>query len=360
MSKLLFIRYNKPSGILEGGAQGTQKNYNILCRILGAENVTTYCINDKESSNSDYFNGFFLMFQNYFLGLTSKKMNYIVDIAFNYDYVFIDRSVFGIIAKRLVESGYKGKIITFFHNVEKLYFRARVQWWKPWRYFIVRCADKNDFFSCKYSDKIIVLNSRDNFEIEKRYHRSADELIPVALKDKYISYKNDNLTCVEPICLFLGAYFPPNNEGVLWFIKNVYPYVNIKMIIAGKGMSKLKEENNLPEEIEVYSDVPDLTPFFNSSDFMILPIFKGSGMKVKTCESLMYGKNIIATNEAFEGYELDYDKVGGLCNTAEEFIDRINYFSKNPIPQFNQYSRQIFLEKYSEDAIIDKFRRILL
>jgi hypothetical protein len=36
-------------------------------------------------------------------------------------------------------------------------------------------------------------------------------------------------------------------------------------------------------------------------------------MKVKTCESLMFGKNIFATTEAFEGYELDYDKVGALC-----------------------------------------------
>ena len=28
-------------------------------------------------------------------------------------------------------------------------------------------------------------------------------------------------------------------------------------------------------------------------------------MKVKTCEALMYGKNILGTTETFEGYELD-------------------------------------------------------
>ena len=41
-------------------------------------------------------------------------------------------------------------------------------------------------------------------------------------------------------------------------------------------------------------------------------------MKVKTCEALMFGKNIIGTKEAFEGYELDYQKVGAMCNTKEE------------------------------------------
>ena len=93
---------------------------------------------------------------------------------------------------------------------------------------------------------------------------------------------------------------------------------------------------------------------------MILPIFKGSGMKVKTCESLMYGKNILATDEAFMGYDIDYDMVGGKCNTSEEFIAKIKEFESNPRPRFNTYSRQIFLEKYTEEAVENKFRKILI
>lgn len=38
---------------------------------------------------------------------------------------------------------------------------------------------------------------------------------------------------------------------------------------------------------------------------MVMPIFSGSGMKVKTAEALMYGKFLIGTKEAFEGYEID-------------------------------------------------------
>ncbi len=39
-------------------------------------------------------------------------------------------------------------------------------------------------------------------------------------------------------------------------------------------------------------------------DYIISPIFVGGGMKVKTCEALMYGKNIIGTSESFEGYDI--------------------------------------------------------
>jgi hypothetical protein len=32
------------------------------------------------------------------------------------------------------------------------------------------------------------------------------------------------------------TYFAPNNEGILWFIKNVFPHVHISLTIVGKGM----------------------------------------------------------------------------------------------------------------------------
>ena len=98
---------------------------------------------------------------------------------------------------------------------------------------------------------------------------------------------------------------------------------------------------------------------FEQADIMVLPIFKGSGMKVKTCDSLMYGKNIVATPEAWEGYELDCSRAGGNCETAQQFIDCINGFSANPRPRFNAYSRHVFLEKYSEESVVDKFRSVL-
>ena len=89
------------------------------------------------------------------------------------------------------------------------------------------------------------------------------------------------------------------------------------MKIVGKGMGRIRDNYYVPENVEIVGDAPDLLPYFEEADIMVLPIFKGSGMKVKTCESLMYGKNIIGTDEAFEGYALDYSKAGGKCNTAQ-------------------------------------------
>lgn len=361
MKKLLFIRYKKTANVFEGGEQGSQKNWTVLTGLLGEENVTTYYIHDENHKRTltEYIKGAFWFPFGYFFGITPRRVKEIVEMAAGYDFVFIDRSLFGIIAKKLKKNGYKGRIIAFFHNVEKLYFRAKLGH-RPGSFVVTRCAWKNDGWSCRYADRIIALNPRDAGVIEDMYGRKADALVPVAFVDKYKqdSYP-EGLTSKKPLCLFLGAYFGPNCEGIEWFAQNVYPHVNITMKIVGKGMAKIRENYHIPDDVEVVSDAPDLKPFFEEADIMVLPIFKGSGMKVKTCESLMYGKNIIATDEALEGYELDYGRMGGKCNTAQEFIDTIKSFTDSPRPRFNAYSRNTFLEKYSADKVVDSFSDIL-
>lgn len=360
--KIFFIRYKKTKNILEGGELGSQKNYNVLVSLVGEQNIDTYYVYDESRKTmlTEYVKGVWFFLQNYYFRLTPRRVREIVQMAANYDVVFIDRSVFGIIAKRLKQSGYAGRIICFFHNIEAMYFAAKIPRWAPWRWLVCRCADRNDAYCCRYGDKVIALNQRDNQELRQRYHRAADVLIPVAFKDKYQKECYPSAMTGNPLqCLFLGAYFKPNCDGIEWFIRNVLPHVPAHLTIVGKGMAQLRKSDFMTSDIDIVSDAPDLVPYFEQADAMILPIFAGGGMKVKTCESLMYGKNIIATDESLMGYDVDAQKMGGRCNTAEEYIAVINDFVAHPRPRFNAYCRQLYLEKYSENAVTDRFRMVL-
>lgn len=361
--KILIIRYKKTLGVPEGGEQGSEKNLIVLRQIAGEENVDTYFIHDEahRRTMAEYLQGILYMPLGYYFGLTPRRVRKIVTMAQAYDVVFVDRSVFGIVAKRLKESGYRGRVVCFFHNVEVVYFSAKYSnKFNPMRWLVVPCADRNDRWSCRYADRMIALSTRDDEELYHRYGRHADVLIPVAFVDRYRrdSYPTEFIGN-PPLCMFLGAYFPANVEGIEWFVKNVLPKVNIRMQIVGKGMEKLKEADWMRPDIEVLSNVPDLEPLFESADIMVLPIFKGSGMKVKTCESLMYGKNIIGTPEAWSGYELDYAKAGACCLTTDEFITAIYDFCQNPRPRHNAYSREVFVNQYSADRMVEKFQAVL-
>lgn len=363
MEKLLFIWYKRSKGILEGGGQCSLRNYKMLCELLGEEQIDSYYIHDEYQKKSlcSYAQGIALFPFHYFYGLTPKRVEEIVLLAQAYDYIFIDRSVFGIIAKALKEAKYPGKVITHFHNVETIYFDAVTPKYLPGRRILLNAVDKNDAYACQYSDEIIVLNQRDELILRKKYPSVGHTTrIPIALPDRGESIQQTTeLTRKQPTCLFLGSYFAPNNQGILWFVEHVLPYVDIHMKIVGRGMSKLKEESPALRDIEVVSDAPDLLPHLQDADIVVLPIFSGSGMKVKTCESLMYGKNIIGTPEAFEGYDIDYSLVGGNCKTAQEFIECIKNFTQNPRPRFNEYARRTYLQKYSLDAIKQSFKTII-
>ena len=360
---ILFIRYKTVEAIEEGGGRLTNMNLSFIRKIFSTKNVEEYPVNDnsKKSRLLDKIIFACNFFRNYHYGLTPSKVETILKKMHNFDIIYIDRSIFGIIAKLLKKNGFKGKIITFFHNYEYQYFQDRLSSLNPLKVIIKKSVRNNELFAVKYSDIIIALNERDNKLIESKYGRKADFLIPISFKNSYepssdiMQKKND-----KPItCLFLGSYFAANVHGILWFVKNVFPYVNIRLQIAGKDIHKIQNKLPKSQNIELYSNVQDLCYFFENADIMILPVFKGSGMKVKTCEAMMYGKFIIGTTEAFEGYNVNYNKIGALANTKDEYIKAIEKFSSTNTLKYNEYARTFYLENHSEEVIYKKFEEIL-
>lgn len=362
MPKLLIIVYKRPGSVLDGGDVVCRRNIEALEGVLGRGNVDVMYIHDGGTGTMSRIAGAFHFLSNHFYGLTPKRTAEIVDRAMGYDYMWLDRSVFGIIAHKARLAGYKGRILCFFHNIETVYFDAKLPRWLPGRRIVLRCVRRNDAYCCSDADTVVALTERDSEGLLKFYGRKADFIVPVMFKDRYATggYPTESIPS-KPLCVFLGSFFPANVEGIEWFVREVYPKVEITLKIVGKGMDQLKVIGKewLDPEIEVISDAPQLEPYFIEADIMIIPIFKGSGMKVKTCESLMFGKNILATDEAWVGYDLDYNRAGGRCNEPSEYVRRINDLAGANVPRFNAYSREMFLEKWSDSRAPGLFKRIL-
>ena len=363
MKKLLFIWYKRSKGILEGGGQESLKTFKLCQSVYGEQGVDSYYIHDEYARKSviDYLRALVYFPAGYYYGLTPRRVEEIVSLAQSYDAVWIDRSIFGIIAKQLKERNYAGRIYVHYHNVEMLYFdEAKLPKWLPGRRIVLGCVERNEQWCMRHADRTVALNERDARLLQAMYGRQVDLVLPISLEDKHPQADKSMMTSARLKCLSIGAYFAPNNEGILWFVQNVLPHVNVEYKIVGKNMAQLKKDHpELLKDIEVISDAPSLEPYLAEADVMVLPIFTGSGMKVKTCECLMYGKNILGTTETFEGYMLDYKQTGGLCNTAEEYIRVLQEFSAQPRPRWNAYNRSVFVEHYSLEAQKEHFKRFM-
>ena len=72
---------------------------------------------------------------------------------------------------------------------------------------------------------------------------------------------------------------------------------------------------------------------------------------------LMYGKLILGSQEAFEGYMRDSNAMI-LCNTAEDYIKYLNSDEFKSRPMFNLASRECFIKNYSNAVVVNDLKSI--
>ena len=208
-----------------GGGIGLNKS-RILLTELFRDNL--YCVDFRMGVLSNVQKLRWTL-QGYTVGLTrSVKTEALAVMAREApDYVFINSSNYGLLAKA-IKKRYPGcKIVTFFHNVEIKY-----------SYDVVRRLKKignvlsffafayNEWMAIRYSDTIIALSERDSALLHKIYKRSADFLVPVTFDDKLDYNKLTERRDQKPRGIFAGSLFFPNEYGVRWFVQHVAPHVN--------------------------------------------------------------------------------------------------------------------------------------
>ena len=96
--------------------------------------------------------------------------------------------------------------------------------------------------------------------------------------------------------LFVGSDHPPNVEGVNWFYHHVYrPQLKAKGIcwaICGSVCRQLKFND---ASVERLGSVADLGEVYRRSKVVVVPLFRGSGISIKTLEAMGQGKPVVTT-----------------------------------------------------------------
>lgn len=353
--KVLYI-FPQFSAKNSGGSVVCKRNYDSLCAYYGEDAIISYPIHRKGKKNTIEM---FLddLFSMGFGGLTVEDKKHIVLLIKKegVGLVFIDSSLFGGLTQ-YIKKRVTVKTIVFFHNVEYdfgiVLYRKKLS-----LSYRILFAYLNEKKAIQNSDIIITLTNKDKDRLYSLYRRAADYVMPVAIKNHDLA-SDYSINYSQPPCiLFFGSNFPPNVEAAKIIINDILPNIKAKVIIAGSGMEKLQETFSQSDSLKISGFVDDISKLYNTADFVIMPIFSGAGMKVKTAEALGYGKNIIATSNALEGYEVD-DIPGVIrCDSIPEFIVAINNFEYS-IPRFNKKARELFLAKYSYSASLRSFKEI--
>lgn len=366
MEKILFISSRLEKEKKNGAYLVAKRNLDNLKSIF--KEVHVYKVSQKNIFLRVISICLFNRLESSSIGIEKKILNEIKKS--EYTMIFFDGSGYGYLSEKIKKKFPNIKIIVFCYDINFYLYSSIIS---KERNFLRKLKAKkekcnsiiNETKIFKNADKIITLNNRDTKLLKEKYGYNTSKEIGVTFKNEKVkNIKNNNLINEDFTLLFVGvANFIPNLSGLEFFIQKVLPELNAKLIIVGKGMEKYKKKfEKINEKVSVIGTVENLEEYYLKANAVIAPIFIGGGMKIKTGEALMYGKSIFGTTEAFQGYEVDYEKIGGICNTAEEFILKINnyikYWENNGKFEENKYSKEMFIKKYSYDSSIEKFKEL--
>ncbi len=133
---------------------------------------------------------------------------------------------------------------------------------------------------------------------------------------------------------YIGSMdWAPNVSGIKWLLEKVWDKVlkkhpEIKINIAGRQMPEWML-NHEQEGVNMVGEVENANDFINQNEIMIVPLFAGSGMRIKIIEAMALGKMVIATSIALEGIDCEHQKNVVVANNQREFVSAITYYLDN-------------------------------
>ncbi len=156
---------------------------------------------------------------------------------------------------------------------------------------------------------------------------------------------------------FVGGSSEHNVVSINWFLNNVLPSLHEKKFnvhIFGNVCEKIKITKSNLDKIFLHGYTDSHHKIYDVIDIMINPCFAGSGQKIKTIESIVYGVPVIGSSEAFSGFDLDYVN---SCQTNYDFIRIINsiILDRGEISSIlDRQSEALRRHKLSTDMLFDQ------
>lgn len=238
----------------------------------------------------------------------------------------------------IIRANSNAKIALRSHNIEneiwkRLYLNEK---FNLKRYYFKKLARRVLRFEKRVLnqyDFIIPITYRDAAEYQKLGNTQPSKVIQTGIPSKEIA---DNLTVrTNRKLYFLGSLdWLPNQEGVLWFIKNVWPMIwhsntNLEFHIAGRNapdwFSKMVDKPG----VVFHGEVKSAKDFVEDYDIMIVPLLSGGGMRVKIVEAMAQGKIIITTPIGAEGLDIIPNYHAIVAESPEDFGTGVGILLQN-------------------------------
>ena len=230
---------------------------------------------------------------------------------------------------------------------------------------------KNNFFIAlltKYFEKYVYLKSDiatavskiDQKRIKKLYNLHCQIFRNGIHSSRLKVSKINNLP--KQYYLYSGSYlYNPNKVAIDNLVEKIHlllikKYPNLHLIITGKGLPKeIYEKKNILYYKNL--DKKKLNYVITKAKFLLLPLKKAPGTKLKIIESLILGTQIITTKNGINGIEIINKNQPYIYKNNKQMINYIKIILKkrNYNKKLLNITSKFYQSLFSMESIVKKF-----
>jgi glycosyltransferase involved in cell wall biosynthesis len=129
----------------------------------------------------------------------------------------------------------------------------------------------------------------------------------------------------EPLrLLFVGAgNYRPNERGLAWFIGHVLPRVRERVPTVLDVVGSPPDRPVRSQGVVYSGPVPSVRPAYEKAHAAIVPVFEGSGTRLKVVEAMAHGRPVVSTTLGAEGLPVEPGRHYLGADDADGFADAL-------------------------------------
>lgn len=230
----------------------------------------------------------------------------------------------------LIRNNSNALVVYRAHNVEhliwqRLYMREN-NFLKKWylRVLYSRIENYERSFINSY-DLLVTITGNDLEILNTLGNKKPSIVAPFGMYIQGLSkskpVRSDNL-CI----LYIGALdWMPNIEALDWFLKEVWPAVRKRfpeMVfrVAGRNAKKNFLMDYAEKGVISHGEIDNPGDFLGENGIVVVPLFSGSGIRVRIIEAMFAGRPVIASSVAVSGIPVVNEINILLADDGERFV----------------------------------------
>ena len=218
-------------------------------------------------------------------------------------------------------------------------------------------------------DYLIAVTEKDLINFQKLGYNNGAIASPIGLESRNYLPNGFEPSADLKICFIGSLDWMPNIEGFKWFIKEVWPiitdtYPNTQLHVAGRNTPESMRAIKL-NNVFIHGEVNDAIKFIEDHDVMVVPLFSGSGMRVKILEGMALSKTVITTQLGLEGIDAEDGNQVLVANSPQEFLQKIGFCidHRDEVLRIGERARKFVMEYYdnTENArqLLQTYQKLL-